>query len=102
MEGVGIPSKIATPETPGLKPSGASNRSWFYDEQPSAHPGCRAWHQRLPKQTLVQSLITWRERPVRQVQRLQVQRLRVQRPQTGCATALNMPCVNTIPGLNDH
>ena len=30
------------------------------------------------------------------------QRLRVQRPQTGCATALNMPCVNTIPGLNDH
>ena len=30
------------------------------------------------------------------------QRLRMQRPQTGCPQALNMPCVNAIPGLNDH
>ena len=30
------------------------------------------------------------------------QRLRVQRPQTGCPQALNMPCVNQIPGFNDR
>lgn len=29
------------------------------------------------------------------------QRLRTQRPNTGCPQALNMPCVNQIPGMND-
>jgi hypothetical protein len=29
------------------------------------------------------------------------QRLRMERPNTGCPSALNMPCVNSIPGLND-
>jgi hypothetical protein len=30
------------------------------------------------------------------------QRLRMQRPNTGCPTVINMPCVNQIPGMNDR
>jgi hypothetical protein len=30
------------------------------------------------------------------------QRLRMERPNTGCPTAINMPCVNQIPGFNDR